>query len=323
MPDAADLTVVVLCYNRRDAVRTTLTHLAPWAQRSAQIIVVDNASADNTAEIVTRDFPWATLHRLERNAGVAGFNHGARSAERPFILILDDDAWPDDLALHHALELMRNTPGLGGVMLHRLHPETGEWEWPGRAVDTPQNAWPDMGCGNLVRRDAWNAVGGYEEAFFLYRNDTDLALKLLGAGFDVAFNPAWHVLHDSPLALRKNPRWFFLSTRNWVWMCRRHGRRGSGVLGVLLGWLWAHRLARSSPARHCSAFKGLLAGLFFAAPRLPPAVQPDGQALRRLITLKRTLRGGRRRNPAGIPPQENPESLPQTTSSDLGDPARR
>src|SRR5690606_34605702 len=88
----------------------------------------------------------------------------------------------------------------------------------------PRDDWPVMGCGNLVRRSAWQAVGGYEESFFLYRNDVDLALKLLaagGKGGGVWFDPTWVVWHDSPAAApnrRKSLRWFELATRNWIWL---------------------------------------------------------------------------------------------------------
>lgn len=290
MRDAADLSIVVLSYNRREPLGVTLGHLQPWADAGAQIIVVDNASGDGSAEFVERCCPWVKLLRLERNVAIAGFNRGAAEADRTYLLILDDDSWPDPHSLDHALAHIRAHPDCGGVMLHRLHPRTGEYEWPFESQPVAAERWPDMGCGNLLRRAAWEQVGGYEEQYFLYRNDTDLALKLLGAGFDVHFNPRWHVLHDSPIARRRTPRWFYLSTRNWVWLCRRHGRRGSGLTGVLLGWLWAHRLARWSPARHFAAARGALSGCFRSPPPLPESVRPDGRALRRLIQLKRRLR---------------------------------
>lgn len=147
-----------------------------------------------------------------------------------------------------------------------------------------------MGPGNIIRRSAWDAVGGYEGGYFLYRNDTDLALKLMGAGYEVLFTPDCKVWHDSPIARTKTAKWLYRSTRNWVWLARRHGRRGSGLVAILMGWIWAHRLAGLSPTKHIATLRGLFAGLFSAAPKLESTVKPDGKALKRLVLLKLGLR---------------------------------
>lgn len=284
----ADLAIVVLAYNRRDALADTLAHLA--GLDPGQVIVVDNASSDGTEAMVRRDFPRCELIRLDENLGVEGFNRGAACADRPYLLILDDDARPEGPGLGRALELMRSDPTIGGVMLHRLHPRTGQPEWPFDRVADHRVSWCDMGCGNLVRRDAWQRVGGYESRYFLYRNDTDLALSLRAAGYEVHFDPAWRVLHDSPIVDRRTPAWFARSTRNWVWMCRRHGRGVTRPKGIALGWLWAHRLAGTSVRRHLGALRGVVAGLVRPAPPLPDGLAPDGAALAELIRLKISLR---------------------------------
>lgn len=287
---AHPLSIVVLAYNRVDALAHTLAALDPIHRAGAEVIVVDNASRDGTSAMVGSTFPWVRLLTLGANLGVDGFNRGADLATRELVLILDDDAAPEPGTLERALELMHADRTLGGIMLHRRHPRTGLWEWPFERIDGQQRQWPDMGCGNLVRTEAWRRVGGYERGFFLYRNDTDLALKLRAAGYDLLFDPTLVVLHDSKVVHRQKPRWFFLSTRNWVWMCRRHGRGPVRITAIALGWLWAHRLAGPSPSRQFMALRGGLAGVFAKAPPLPEGLTPDGTALRRLITLKRTVR---------------------------------
>ncbi len=293
MSDLNDLSIVVLSYNRHDALAHTLRTLAPLAARGARVVVVDNASGDGSADMVRERFDWVHLIALDENLAIEGFNIGVRAATGDFVLILDDDAWPEDGSIERALSSMRARPELGGIMLHRLHPRTGAFEWPFDRLDEPVEPWPDMGCANLVRRSAWEQVGGYESAFFLYRNDTDLALKLLGAGWQVRFDPRLRALHDSPVVTVKTTRWFELSTRNWVWMCRRHGRGLVRWQAVVLGWLWAHRLARTSPRRHLRALRGFIAGLVRPYPPLPTSVRPDGTPLARLIGLKRRLRARR------------------------------
>ena len=300
---------VVLSHNRWPALERTLSTLSamsvfnhPGAERT--ITVVDNHSTDGTADRVAEFFPRVRLLRMERNEGVEAFNRAAEKSTADAVLILDDDAIPEENALCVAIDALARRPGLGAVTLHPRHPATGAGEWPAaqRTGGKARDDWPLMGCANLVRRSAWNAVGGYEKKFFLYRNDADLALKLLGAGWGVRFDPALIAWHDSPAGpgAAKSLRWHDLATRNWVWMCRRHGRGIDAIGGALLGWAWAHRLAGLSLSRHRATLRGALAGLSTPPPPLPAACDAAGVdegRLRRLLGLQ--LRRGSDRRARG------------------------
>lgn len=286
------LSIIILTRDRIEKLLRTLGELeADPIGRESEIIVVDNDSSDGTPVTLAERFPRVRVIETRENLGVQGFNVGVDASRGEAVLILDDDAWPADGALAGALDLLRDRSAVAGVMLHRRHPRTKAWEWPfDREIDTPTD-WPDMGSGNIIRRSAWDAVGGYEAGYFLYRNDTDLALKLLAAGHEVVFAREHHVWHDSPIAHTKSAAWLWRSTRNWMWLAKRHGRRGSGVAAALLGWLWAHRLAGLHPVRHAMALRGAIEGMLRPAPTMPAGVRPDGRALRRLIALKLRLRG--------------------------------
>ncbi len=297
------LSVVVLSYNRWGMLSGTLARLARLpALAGAQVVVVDNASADGSAERTARQFPRVHVERLKRNIGVAAFNRGVELATGEVVLVLDDDAWPDERAVEGGLELLGRRPDIGAVALHPRHPETGRSEWSfadrvlgGAATDR----WPVMGCGNLIRRDVWRAVGGYEPAFFLYRNDVDMALKILGRARAAApgeagetwglhFDPSWTVWHQSPVARRKSGRWHRLATRNWIWLARRHGRGPGlgGVCGALLGWAWAHRLAMLSPVAHIQTLRGAAEGWLRRPPALAQRAPEAARSFRRLIWIR-------------------------------------
>ncbi len=307
-PHSPSLSIVVLSFNRLAALRKTLQELVSLdLDRPAQLIVVDNASTDGCARMVTTEFPGVRVIELTRNLGVAGFNYGVAAASGDVVLILDDDARPDPRSLREALAWMSTHPPCAAAALLPRHPGTGRSEWPfaeslAGAGTEPQvrEDWPVMGAGNLVRREAWNEAGGYEGNFFLYRNDTDLAMKLLAMGRGVAFSPSWIVWHDSPAARSKSARWCRLATRNWLWLARRHGRGIGRITGAAAGWLWAHRIAGLSLVRHWSALRGAWEGLWKPPPPLPAGATPDGSAFWRLVKLQVGASLGRGRSRPSI-----------------------
>lgn len=304
-PVRLSLAIIVLSYNRRETLRRTLERLARLPEcAEAHVVVVDNASTDGSARMVASDFRNVTLLALDANIGVAALNTGVQAALSDVVLVLDDDAWPEPGVVAQALDLLAQRPDLAAVALHPIHPETRVSEWPfaaslqGRSDDR----WPVMGCGNLVRRAAWVAAEGYDPAYFLYRNDTDLALKLLGmprvtpapgegpaddpsGSQGVYFDPAWIVWHESHAAASKSARWHRLATRNWIWMARRHGRGLNRAVGIVLGALWAYRLAGLRPACHWATTLGVAAGLFTRPPHVAHAVRPTGRDFARLLRL--------------------------------------
>lgn len=308
MPERhAQLAIVIVSFNRREALLETLARVVPLA---GTVVVVDNASTDDSVEQVRERCPDVQLIANPTNQGVAAFNQGVAAVDQlahargiahtpdDLVLILDDDARPDPASLDAAIAALARDPNLAGVALLPIHPATNRAEW--RATE-PTNRFPMMGCANLIRRDCWRRVGGYCEGFFLYRNDTDLALSLLSlrdanpagasvVSMGVAFNPAWFAHHDSPAATRKSERWLHLATRNWIWMGRRHGRGVWRLLGIALGALWACKLAGLSLSRLARVGRGVREGIFLAAPPVAGAIKPDGptsgRAYRDLIRMQ-------------------------------------
>jgi GT2 family glycosyltransferase len=309
------LSVIVLSYNRGLALAKTLRELELILSSigaASEIIVVDNASTDGSVEMVRRDFPSVRLLPLPANVGVAAFNRGADLAKGDFLLILDDDSWPDAASLKAAFHELTSNDALAGVALLPIHPATGVVEWS--FLDHAHANFPVMGCGNLVRAKAWREVGGYEESFFLYRNDTDLAMKLLAAGRDVLARPDWIVWHDSPHAARKSDRWLHLATRNWMLLARRHARGWRLPLAMLLGWIWACCHAGPSAHRLLCATRGAWAGLTTRVPPMPASVRPTGSHFAALLRLQLRSRG---RTPPRTPLGSHADPAAATTASSI------
>lgn len=275
------LSILIISFRRKDALLRTLGQLDQqgWFDKG-EVIVADNASCDGTPRAVAERFPRARLMLLPSNLGVEAYNRAAELAAGDTLLVLDDDAYPDDGAVEAALEALANDPAVAAVALSPVHPGTREREWAfaGHATDR----FPLMGCGNVVRASAWREAGGYDPRFFLYRNDVDLALTLLARGHKVVFDPDRIVWHDSPAVSRKSERWLDLATRNWIWLCRRHGRGFSRLAALVLGTAWAVRHAGLSLSRFGKVVRGFLEGW-----RSPPRpMVTDGSSLRRLLRLR-------------------------------------
>ena len=83
---------VVLTHNRAAEVLRTVERLAALPE-CPKIVVVDNASVDDTAQRLRAAFPDITCVRLARNVGAAGRNAGVRACDRPYIALCDDDTW--------------------------------------------------------------------------------------------------------------------------------------------------------------------------------------------------------------------------------------
>ncbi len=281
------LSIIVLSYNRKDSLLETLDRLtAGETTTSAEIIVVDNASTDGSVGAVRDRHPSVRLIANANNELIEGFNIGVRAATGSLVLILDDDARPDQQSLREAIEALAERPELGGATLHPIHPKTGLGEWPFvRTMAGPTDAWPVMGCCNLVRRDLWLALGGYDARFGLYRNDVDMAMRLLSVGAGVRFDPSWTCEHDSPAAANKSVRWCGQATRNWVWLCRRHGGRFAWMVPVVIGLFAAHRHAGLRPGAHAAVFKGAAAGLA-SRPEMPAWWRRDPRTMRTLLRLR-------------------------------------
>lgn len=248
------VTVVVVTYNSGEEALTALRS-ARASTIPARLVVVDNASADDTADLVERAFPDAVVIRNERNLGFgAGVNVGARLADTEFLFFLNPDARLDPKALEilvAALDerlraavvgpLVRNPDGsiqpsrraLPDVRQAALHGLVG-LVWPGNPgskryllagvrTDEPRPVGWVSGNSMLVRRAAFEAAGGFDEAFFFFVEDVDLCKRLTDAGWTIWFQPRAEVVHAWGTSWTKRPlKFLWLHHRNLIRYALKH-----------------------------------------------------------------------------------------------------
>jgi N-acetylglucosaminyl-diphospho-decaprenol L-rhamnosyltransferase len=221
----ARIDVVVVSYNSRDRLRACVEPLAGLP--SVRVIVADNASPDGSLAAVA-DLPVTRLE-LGRNGGFSfGCNAGWRTGDAPHVLFLNPDASIDsvsldllarkldedesvaaaapkivdhDGSLHYSLRRfpqLRSTYARA-LFLHRAFPRA---PWTDEVVRDAEayerSGSPDWVSGAcvLVRRSALELLGGFDEGFFLYCEDTDLCQRLRDAGYDIRYEPAALCVHE-------------------------------------------------------------------------------------------------------------------------------
>jgi len=178
-----------------------------------EVIVIDNASdaLPDLPSALPNGVP-VTFIPLPTNLGAAARNHGAQAARGDWLLMLDDDSHPIDAAFARCAARAPNTVAAIGA---EITLPTGRYEDGG----LPEVI---IGCGALVRRDAFLAVGGYDPSYQYYAEEYDLCAKLIGAGWHITHDRAFRVLHEKVSAGRDMNLILHRLVRNNGWTLMRY-----------------------------------------------------------------------------------------------------
>ena len=278
-----DLSIVILNYNTREHLRACIRALLAEGSTSlsggaiqAEVLVVDNASSDGSADMMAAEFPWVELIRSPRNGGFAhGNNQALRRARGASILLLNPDTLMPAGGVGRLLERLRAHPEAGIVGPKLLRPNGSMHLACRRSFPTPATAFyrfsglarlfpgsrrfgrynltfvdPDLpievdsvcGACMLLRREVVQRVGLLDERFFMYGEDLDWCLRAREAGWTVRYEPAVVVQHQHGAASRKRAlRTTFHFFRAMDLFYRKHylGRYHPLVTGVVRTTIYA------------------------------------------------------------------------------------
>jgi GT2 family glycosyltransferase len=224
-----DVSVIIVSWNTRDILRDCLESVyARTREVSFEVIVIDNASADETPAMVKRDFPRVRLIENTENRGFAAANNqGMKAAAGRYVLLLNSDTIALDGAIDKMVAFADQRPEaavIGCRVLNRdgtLQPTCFMYPsvlnmflfatclnklFPGsRFFGREQMTWwkrDDVrevdvvtGCFMLVRRTAIDHVGLMDEDFFMYGEETDWCYRFRQAGWKVMFAPHGEIIH--------------------------------------------------------------------------------------------------------------------------------
>jgi GT2 family glycosyltransferase len=218
-------TVVVLTHDRAAELTHALARLRALPERPA-LVVVDNASHDDTAARVQRDFPEARLVRCRGNLGAAGRNAGVAFVHTPYVAFCDDDTWWAPGALARAADLLDAHPRLGALAARVLVGDTGRTDptcermaaSPLESRGLPGPALLSFMAGAVVMRvDAFREIGGYDPQLFLGAEELLLGLDFAAAGWRMAY-VSEVVTHHHPSPARDRAARRRIEARNRIWI---------------------------------------------------------------------------------------------------------
>ncbi|VTS07280.1 glycosyltransferase family 2 protein [Tuwongella immobilis] len=212
------ISVVLVNYNGDRFLADCLDSLArqTWPRHLTEIILVDNASRDGSRDRITRDYPWVRLVPNPTNRGFAGGNNdGFAVAHGDWIALLNNDTIVEPTWLESLATFLLTHPEFTGVasklVFHSepttlnsagLHLKTdgrgsdrGYEQRDAGQYERPEEVFAGCGAAVLMRRESLDALGGFDERFFLYYEDLDLAWRARHRGDRFAYCPQSLVRH--------------------------------------------------------------------------------------------------------------------------------
>jgi len=230
------VSIIVVSFNTREAVRQCLRALDRVRDEAEfEVVLIDNASADGTGEMVVREFPdiHTTMNTVNRGFAAA-VNQAVEMSQGEYIFLLNPDTWITRHCLARMVAVLDEHPqaAVAGAQLARfsgdslasvlaapnlakeflnLFPEIKFLLMPGfvkrfiqrrrqrqtqEAVEVPAVS----GAAMLIRKSAFDGAGGFDERFFVYHEEVDLCLRLSKDSWRILFEPRAIVLHHDALA---------------------------------------------------------------------------------------------------------------------------
>lgn len=251
-----DLSITIPTFNGIDLLLPCLESIAPAAGAlRIETLVVDNGSTDGTADEVSRRFPGVRLLHNEANCGFSvAVNRGLESSSGRHLLVLNNDARLTPGSLEAVVGFLDRTPG-AGIATPQLVQEDGTLQnsianlptlletfagksllrllfprrFPGKRTEfrEPVAVESVVGAALFVRRDLLSIIGGLDERFFAFLEETDWCLRARKAGWSIWLLPGARVVHlQGRTANRSHVRKRIEYTRSlFLYFRKNHPRR--------------------------------------------------------------------------------------------------
>lgn len=241
MPKNPDLSIIILNYNTSDWLENALRSIERFNGKDINVetIVVDNASSDDSVDMVKNKFPKVNLIQSSENGGFAkGNNLGIQEAQGRYVMLLNSDAeFTNETQLKNMIEFLDRHPEVGVLSPKLVLPDGAIDLASHRGEPTPwaaftyfsklEQAFPNSplfgqyhqtwknfdkiheidacsGAAMIVNKEAMEKVGLLDEQFFMYAEDLDWCRRFREAGYSVMYFPESTVLHHKYKSGLKN-----------------------------------------------------------------------------------------------------------------------
>jgi len=303
-----DISVVIVGWNAKHYLELCLNSLyeAP-PRRSMEVLVVDNASSDGSAEMIKSQFPQVRLIRSEENLGFArGNNLAIRQCQGRYIALVNPDVIVFPGCLDALADYLDQNPKVGDVGPRVLNPDMS-MQSTCRRFPTLWNNFCSatglatkfnnskffagehmfyfphdrtlavdvlVGCFSFIRRETFDEVGLLDENLFMYGDDVDWCRRARNAGWQVVFYPGGRAIHDRGKITAPYPiRFAVAQQRSILYYWRKH-HGFWGVTGIR-SIMFFHHVMRYSFAT--------LAGALRSKPASDVRKQVSGACLRAMF----------------------------------------
>jgi len=193
-----------------------------WPSDQLEIIVVENASGDDSAERIRAAAPHVKLIISKTNDGFAGgCNKGVAASSGEYVALLNNDARPDDQWIRAAVAKFEESPRIGAVASRVLDWEGNLVDFIGSAMtwygmgykpftaepipstpEVPTDVLFGTGSAMFVRRSVFDELGGFDESYFMFFEDVDLGWRLNLLGYRYAYEPASLAFHKHHASMK-------------------------------------------------------------------------------------------------------------------------
>jgi GT2 family glycosyltransferase len=274
--NSIELSVVIVAWNAKHYLQLCLDSLekAP-PRRSMEVLVIDNASADDTIEMVESKFPWVKLIKSKENLGFAkGNNVAIRQCQGRYIALVNPDVVVFPGCLDALADFLDENSKVGNVGPRVFNPDMTQqstcrhfptlWNnicsatrlesiFKGRPFFAGEHMFyfahdrtipvdVIVGCFSMIRREAFDEVGLLDEGLFMYGDDVDWCRRARNAGWEIMFYPGAQAIHDRGKTTAPFPEHFAVAQQRSILRYWKKHHTFVGVFGIRSIMFFHHSL---------------------------------------------------------------------------------
>lgn len=194
------ISIVILNYNKPKETLRSIKSLLSQSYKNFEIIVVDDASTDNSVQQITKTYLSIKLISLNKSLGRSAHNIGLRKAKGDILVIMDSDMYASKNFLFKIAEKFNKYPNLDSLAFNLKDPsgKTVGWQPVHDPKDRIGNGFRCSSGFPTMRREMFKKVGGFNPKIFLYVDEWEYFIRILKAGFKSYYFPDIIAYHTSP-----------------------------------------------------------------------------------------------------------------------------